>query len=394
MIKIYILFILLLSALPLYISSNFGASSMAMGILIFSSLVYMVNIKYWNRLYHLKKKFALLLILFSLYLVITILFTNNFLNLKAYLSLFSLLFVFGAAYLTSYSLKYIDHHFLYRTIKYTFLIFMFLGLYHLIFIGGAHNPFPFFEASHYGLFIGPFSVALYVLSSSKLLKFLIILWLLLAGILFPNTTVLMYAVLILFLHIVFNAKNIVFIVFGGIVIINTIFNNDYFYERIFFWNEQSSRNLSSLVYLQGVQDAYYSFVSTYGFGIGFQQLGTQEVSEAGKVIQELMGTTTGLNRQDGGFTAAKIIAELGYFGISLLILYFAKVKKAFSYLTDCMYEKKYDTSLVVSYSFIYAYFIELFVRGAGYFTQGNFLFFVALSYLFVRGRNENPHNPQ
>jgi len=394
MVNIYILFVLFLSIFPLYFVSNFGASSMAMGILIFSSLVYIVNIEYLNRLYRLKKKFALLIILFLLYLVITVFITNNFLNLKAYLSVFSLLFVFGAAYLTSYSLKYTDNRLIYRTIKYTFLIFMLLGLYHLIFIGGARNPFPFSEASHYGLFIGPFSVALYVLSSSKFLKFFIISWVISAGILFPNTTVLMYAFLILLLHIKLNIKNIILVILGGIIFINIIFNNDYFYDRIFFWNEQSSKNLSSLVYLQGVQDAYYSFTSTNGFGIGFQQLGTQKSSEAGLIIQELMGNETGLNRQDGGFTAAKIIAELGFLGIGLLILYFIIVKKAFSYLSNCLNSKRYDANLVISYSFIYAYLIELFVRGAGYFTQGSFLFFVAVSYLFIRKDIETHNNPQ
>ena len=213
--NIYIFYILILSILPLYISANFGATSMAMGILIFSILVYIGHIKYWNRLYYLKKKFIFLISLFLLYLVITVLFTNHFLNLKAYLSVFSLLFVFGAAYLTSYSLKYTGNRLLYRTIKYTFLIFMLLGLYHLVFIGGAHNPFPFSEASHYGLFIGPFSVALYVLSSSKFLKFLIISWLLSAGILFPNTTVVVYVFLIFLLHIKLSIKNIM-LVYNGL----------------------------------------------------------------------------------------------------------------------------------------------------------------------------------
>lgn len=390
---IYVLFILLLSFIHL-LSSFLNLASISMGILIFSILVYIVNIKYWNRLYYLKVKFASLIVIFLLYLLITAVFTNNFLNLKAYLSVFSLLFVFGAAYLASYSLKYKDNRLLYRIIKYTFFIFMLLGLFHLIFIGGARNPFPFSEASHYALFIGPFSVVLYILSSSKFLKFFIISWLLSAGILFPNTTVLMYVFLIFLLHIKLTIKNIILVIFGGIIIINTILNNDYFSERIFFWNDQSSKNLSSLVYLQGVQDAYYSFVSTNGFGIGFQQLGTQKSSEAGLIIQELMGNETGLNRQDGGFTAAKITAELGFLGIGLLIIYFVIAKKAFSYLSNCLDGKRYDTNLVISYSFIYAYLVELFVRGAGYFTQGSFLFFVAISYLFIRKNNEPSNNSQ
>jgi hypothetical protein len=394
MTKIYFFFILLLSIFPSYFASNFGGTSMALGILIFSTLVYLVGMKYFNSLFYMKKKFALLVVLFLGYTVITALFTNNFLNLKAYLSLFSLFFVFGSTYLVAHTFKYTSTQVLYKFIKYTFFIFMFFGIYHLIFIGGAHRPFPFSEASHYALFIGPFAVAFYVLTRRKIFKLLIILWLILAGIFFPNTTILMYALLIFLLHIKLSIKNIIWFTLGIIVFTNIIISTPYFYERIFFWNEQSSGNLTALVYLQGVQDAYYSFTSTTGFGIGFQQLGTQKPSKAGLLIQAIMGNERGLNRQDGGFTAAKIIAELGYLGIFFLVLYFIIFKKAFFYLSNYLYRKDYYVRTVIAYSFIYAFFIELFVRGAGYFTQGSFLFYVAISYLFIRKNNENTLNPQ
>ena len=367
---------------------------MSMGIISFSIVIYIINYKYWNYLFYMKKKFALLIILFLSYTIISSVITNNFLNLKAYLSLVSLFFVFGAAYLISFIIKDLNEIFLYKTIKYMFLVFTIFGLYHILFIGGARNIFPFSEASHYALFLGPFSVLLYVLSTSKILKFLIVFLLILLGMLFPNITILTYAFLIFLLHIKLNIKNIILISLGGIIFVNIIVNNIYFYERIFFWNEQSSKNLSSLVYLQGIQDAYYSFVSTNGIGIGFQQLGTQKPSEAGVIIQEILGNDTGLNRQDGGFTAAKLIAELGFFGLLLLVLYFRIFKKSLIYLSSYIQSKRYDLRLTISYSFIYSYLIELFVRGAGYFTQGSFLFFFAISYLFIRKNSENPNNSQ
>lgn len=394
MFKIYILFILLLSIFPLYFGKNFGATSMAIGILFFSFIIYIFSFKYWNRLFYMKTKFALLIILFFIHTFVNVLINENLLNIKAYLSLISLFFVFGAAYLASYSLINSKNLDLYKSIKYTFLIFTIFGIYHILVIGGPHNPFPFSEASHYALFFGPFSVLLYALSTSKTLKIFIVFLLILLGVLFPNTTILTYAFLIFLLHIKLNIKNIILISLGGIIFINIIFNNIYFYKRIFFWNEQSSENLSSLVYLQGVQDAYYSLISTSGLGLGFQQLGTQEPSEAGIVIQNLMGNDTGLNRQDGGFTAAKIIAELGFLGLFLLALYFILFKKAFFYLSNYMHGKRYDLKLAISYGFIYSFLIELFVRGAGYFTQGSFLFFVAISYLFIRKSFETPNNPQ
>jgi hypothetical protein len=132
---------------------------------------------------------------------------------------------------------------------------------------------------------------------------------------------------------------------------------DYFYDRVLFWDAQSSKNLSSLVYLQGIQDAHYSFVSTKGLGLGFQQLGTQKLSEAGLILQELLNNNTGLNRQDGGFTAAKIIAELGLLGILILLMYLILAKKAFFYLYNYLRGKENDLKLALSYGFIYAYSI-------------------------------------
>ena len=388
---INLIFILILSILPL-LGFMINATSMAAGILIFSFLIYIVNIKHWNYLFHIKKKFIFLIILFLLYLMITSIITNNFLNFKAYLSLLGLFFVFGATYLISYVMKNVKDESLYKTIKYTFIIFLILGFYHIVFIGGAKNIFPFSEASHYALFLGPFSIVLYILSTSKILKLTVILVLILVGILFPNTTILMYAFLIFMLYIKLSLKNIFFIILGGIIFFNIILTNKYFSERIFFWNEQSSKNLSSLVYLQGVQDAYYSLKSTNGFGIGFQQLGTQKPSEAGIILQQLMDNENGLNRQDGGFTSAKIIAEMGYLGFLLLFIYFILLKKSFIYILNYLDNKERNIKLVIAYGFIYAYLIELFVRGAGYFTQGSFIFFISCAYLFINNGDSTYEN--
>lgn len=382
--NIYIIFILFLSWIPLFARNNFGASSMAGGILISSFLLYVFNIKYWKKLLYIKKKYFLFIIVFLLYVLINTFFAGSLLTTKAYLSLLILFFVFSASNLASDSIANSKNLILYKTIKYVFLIFLLLGLYHIVFIGGPRNPFPFSEASHYALFIGPFAIALYVVSSNRILKSIIIGWLFLAGILFPNTTILTYLTLIILLEVKLNIKNIAFIILAGIILLNIILNNTYFRDRVFFFSNTSSSNLSALVYLQGIQDAYYSFTETKGFGIGFQQLGTQKPSDAGFIIQGLIGNDTGLNRQDGGFTAAKIIAELGFLGLLILIIYIRIFIRAYVYLTTYMENKNHDLKLAISYSFIYSYLIELFVRGAGYFTQGSFLFYVALFYLFNR----------
>ena len=206
-------------------------------------------------------------------------------------------------------------------------------------------------------------------------------------ILFPRTTIFLYVCLIAILYSRFNIKSICFLLIILLVFYLIILNNEYLNERIFFLSKESSSNLSALVYLQGIEDAYYSVISTNGFGLGFQQLGMQPVSESGLIIQKLLNNDIGLNRQDGGFTAVKVISELGLLGILLVLCYLVKLKKAFNHLQNYLLYRKGDIKLIVSYSFIYTYFVELFIRGIGYFSPGNFFFLVVVFYLFIREKN-------
>ena len=276
----------------------------------------------------------------------------------------------------------------FNAFKYSFLILLLLGLYHIIFIGGARDVFPFTEASHYALFFGPLCILIYILTTNEVLRIFILIFLIMFSFLIPNTTILIYGFLIMFLHLRFNIKNIIFFIFICILTWILISNNTYLSNRIFFLSEDTN-NLSALVYLQGIQDAYNSLIQTNGLGLGFQQLGTQDSSEAGLLIQQLINNDVGLNRQDGGFTAAKVIGEFGVFGLFLLLVYFMKFKKAFNYLRKSLfYKRENNTKEIIANVFIYAYFIELFIRGVGYFSQGTFFFLVALFYLSIKKRNE------
>ena len=385
---VYIVIIIALFTFLPYLVHNYSFA-----VLLFSGIVYMISMQYFRKILIVKKKFIIYIFIFIFYTILLIMLHQSLLTTKAYFSFISIIFVFGSAYIGAFMLKNMYNKTLYNALKSTFIIFLVLGIIHIVFVGGAHNVFPFREASHYALFIGPFSIALFVATNKKIAKTIIVLWLLIAGILLPNTTILVYIVLIGILYFKWNIKNISVSFLLLFLMMNLVINNKYFSQRIFFWGGDSSSNLSALVYLQGIEDAYNSLISTSGFGLGFQQLGTQEESEASLIIKKIIKSDKGLNRQDGGFTAAKIIAELGYLGMMFLLLYILMFKKAYKYLSKNIVNErikrinkhriKPDIKFVISYAFIYSYSVELFIRGAGYFSLGSYLFYWAVAYLYV-----------
>lgn len=385
-IYINMFFIFLLMSLPYFFNKFFGISSLSVGVLFFSLISMIFSYNFLTRVHFISFRFLFIILFITLHILLTLILKDS-INEKFLISIIGLFIFTLSAYLFSFFLFEINKLVLFKTIKYSFMGLLFLGIFHIIFIGGTRNIFPFSEASHYGLFLGPFSVALYILTINKFFKFFIIAHLITCSILFPSTTIFIYVCLIAILYSRFNIKSICFLLIILLVFYLIILNNEYLNERIFFLSKESSSNLSALVYLQGIEDAYYSVISTNGFGLGFQQLGMQPVSESGLIIQKLLNNDIGLNRQDGGFTAVKVISELGLLGILLVLCYLVKLKKAFNHLQNYLLYRKGDIKLIVSYSFIYTYFVELFIRGIGYFSPGNFFFLVVVFYLFIREKN-------
>ena len=66
-----------------------------------------------------------------------------------------------------------------------------------------------------------------------------------------------------------------------------VFSSSYFTERFNF--SEDSTSATSLVYMQGVDDAKNSLAMTYGLGLGFQMLGTQEPSIYSLPIAKILG---------------------------------------------------------------------------------------------------------
>jgi len=99
------------------------------------------------------------------------------------------------------------------------------------------------------------------------------------------------------------------------------------------------------------------------------------------VIQELLMSQGTLNIEDGGFLAAKLIAELGFLGIIIVLGYMLFIVKIL-FRSNKIYNKKFITSnekLELFFNgFIFSFFIEMFLRGYGYFSPGLFIFISAL----------------
>ncbi len=139
----------------------------------------------------------------------------------------------------------------------------------------------------------------------------------------------------------------------------------YFTDRLDF--SVNTTNVSTLVYIQGLELVEAGLRKTAGLGIGFQQLGVVPLNvPTSDLIYSINGDDA--NLRDGGFTAAKLIAELGFVGIGLIAVYlYALVKavlalRALSSGLPGSAQERFALSVIAGLS------IELFVRGGGYFT--------------------------
>jgi hypothetical protein len=82
----------------------------------------------------------------------------------------------------------------------------------------------------------------------------------------------------------------------------------------------TSANLSSVVYVNGWETAVSNAVSTNGVGLGFNRMGCNPRPDtaSGEVLEFFdIGET---NYNDGSFTFAKLLSELGFFGVALWVL--------------------------------------------------------------------------
>ena len=249
--------------------------------------------------------------------------------------------------------------------------------------------FPFSEHSHYALVLGFIGIAVGV-GSSHSTRLFITLNYYFQALMLPNLTLLVFAILSTYVFF-YSKKYIVIIAFLSLIIsIGTIpilsLDNlefvEYFTSRLDV--RADSQNLTSLVYMQGWQDAWLGLRETNGFGLGFQMMGVNSPGPIGLKILALFGRL--YNVTDGSFMAAKIIAELGIIGVFIVALFIYHAIKSMrlisrfdSFLVRPSVNADSRVQRVLIYkAFIVAFSVELLLRGYGYFSPQLFILFIVL----------------
>ncbi|WP_262690026.1 hypothetical protein [Kordiimonas aestuarii] len=253
---------------------------------------------------------------------------------------------------------------------------------------GFPVPTGFFtEASHVGLCLGP--LMFWWFSKSGLNKRIS----LLAGIsvmLSLSTTGLTVVVFISLMFLLRSSeistatKKAVFSIFA-LLISYMVFTADSFSEinerllsltSILAGDTGGPQNLSALIYMNGVDMAGQGLSDVVGAGAG--QMLLYYPDAAYSYLIEIINSGAALNRDDGGSTMLKLLAEFGFFGLIFAIYYglflFKVLRSRLSYVT----------------TILALYFLVTMIRGAGYF-DGPIVISVALflyaPILFARPRS-------
>lgn len=159
---------------------------------------------------------------------------------------------------------------------------------------------------------------------------------------------------------------------------------DYFTSRLDFGT--TSRNLSNLVYRQGWELLGDSISRTGGWGIGFQQLGSVPFdSPTADLIYRILLNDS--NLRDGGFTAAKLVSELGFLGLALVVGYFIMaLRVGWGLRRHALGTRSISSpTLLFAGAMMCGFAIELLVRGLGYFSGSTFLAMASILVLWYAG---------
>lgn len=278
-------------------------------------------------------------------------------------------------------------------------LFAFLGLLK----NGLFN-----EPSHFAMYIIPL-MAYRLLANPKDLLGLICLG---AGFIFmPSTTLLLGSLFIWFVIYLSNSKGIALLraimatssvlVFVFMIVTDVLPMPDT-KERIINLfvgedvEEANHLNMSSIVWLNGWSQAYQTFASTNGLGLGFNQMGCGNFHDIGYYSPLIQAAFSGdmLNAEDGSLLSAKLISELGYAGLFII---FALSWKSIAAIRDMIRSRafrgtmQYDIYVLRSTAAI-SLLIYLFVRSGPYFLIPVIL---AMSLLFFSGSaTRNNGQPQ
>jgi len=241
----------------------------------------------------------------------------------------------------------------------------------------SKSLFPFKEPGHFALYLGYFFPLAFYFCKNFTTKFLLFILLGYFSLNSESFLLVIMTVLSLLISNYDSKKNLIYVfisIFVGVLVIvqYSLFDLEYYLARL---NFEGTRNLSSLSYLQGWDIIITTLNSTNLFGVGLNNLESVKPGEFSEIIYDISGKY--FNRNDGGFLAAKVIGELGWFGVLVLFMYLKFVISKLKYLSKAYSSLQYFYSSVLIISLI-----EFFIRGLGYFTIGTIL--ITSSFIYFK----------
>ncbi len=363
----------LLYFLPSFIFVYFKQSSLAVGITIISALVIGLNANYIAKKRVGKKGLLLFVSMILLLFIESSYSIIKWNDSKPMMTIPAIIAILVSAWSLSVRIAESDEKIVESSLKFALYVFLFFGwlaVFRTIDIGNyalkGKGAFPFSEDSHYALCSGFLSCIVGSVSSKKE-RIFILANITIQAVLFPNLTLLVFSFVCCFLFWFSKRLLAFFIIFlvaitSGAFVIQSMQGTaagDYFLSRMDL--SERSNNLTTLVFLQGIDDSRRAIEDTYGTGLGFQRAGTDEVGAYGYIIQSLTGGE--YNRTDGGFLSSKVVTEFGFLGLTISLLYFLKIISSV---------KEYNSSenivVKMAASALIAFSVEFFLRGYGYFS--------------------------
>ena len=381
-----------ISLVPGFIKVAFNLQTTSYGFAAGALLVVLFNIR--SHLPSLKFNSTFLLSLISVIFLILLSSLHSFFvydNSKPILSLLLLVFSWFSSYLFAVTIVNTPSKILQNSILVVVYILITLGFIKLIYIPDFCNynflekpVFPFAEENQFALALGYLSVIYALASNSKLILFSIESSILFLSWVYPCLTLFVFFILLQVIKILRFKKIYIYsaLFLSPLLFYVTLLvlqSNVYFQSRLNFDNPT---NLTTLVYLQGLEFIKLNLYNTYGLGIGFQMLGSEKAytGETSDLILRLTGQPH--NLVDACFVVSKFISEFGLIGVILttmyivFVLYYAiNYKRYFNYRGSA--PKLYSESIykrTLIFGMISGFIVEFFLRGFGYFFPGCHLF--------------------
>jgi len=364
-------------------STLLGGSSIRAGLILSIVIFFLLAIPFGIRYFITPKiifiNFFIFFLVIIFYLFATITFPGVD-NIRFALSL-ALIFVMSFAALAFVTtLNFLEDEFFHKLVIFGFYLLMCLAYIVLLLMffqeRTVKHMFLFNEPSHFGIVFTPYIFYAAYTCNKNLYAVLYIIAAIAFALIMKNLTLLVGCLMIVFL--LYGRRFWLFGFFISMFVVAIyLLDLEYFLERINILGD--IKNISTLVFLSGWERAYLSFIASYGFGVGFQQLGiTGPEGELQIILKGLLGGV-GLNIKDGGSLGSKLIAETGLLGLILLLSYlFFAIKLAGKTML-----RQISGSKDIFFIGVYLLFsIELFVRGMGYFSLTSFLFISSFYWIY------------